>query len=94
MVRTDQYIGLPPESVRLIQGLQRVQYNEIEKAFGGPPFPLWRYYNTKGECLYEEFLQATPWSSGPCYFIALREYVPNSIGPTRVKWAVEDIDKA
>lgn len=33
---------------------------------------LHRYTFPNGD-VYEEFLQASPWSSGPCYFIALKE---------------------
>jgi hypothetical protein len=33
---------------------------------------LYRYTLPKGE-VYEEFIQATPWSGGPCYHIALKD---------------------
>jgi hypothetical protein len=41
--------------------------------------------------VYEEFVQATPWSGGPCYHIALRDrtgkVVANSL------WSEEELAK-
>ena len=52
---------------------------------------LHRYTMPDGE-VYVEYVQAEPWSSGPCYFIALRgadgQPVPESL------WTEDDIDNA
>ena len=50
---------------------------------------LHRYTKPGGE-VFEEFVQATPWSGGPCYFIALKdkrgEVVPESL------WSDHDLN--
>lgn len=48
-------------------------------------YPLHRYIFDDGSD-YEEYVQAEPWSSGPCFFLALRHYstkepLPNSLWP-------------
>lgn len=47
---------------------------EIESAFapGVKAFDLSRYELPDGR-IYEEYIQAQPWSSGPCYYIALKD---------------------
>jgi len=67
------------------------QVGSIEGAWMDVVAPLNRYTLPTGE-VFEEFVQAVPWSSGPCYFIALRDEkgheVPESL------WAESDIDNA
>lgn len=52
---------------------------------------LYRHTLPNGK-VYEEFIQASPWSSGPCYFIALRDaqgvVVPQSL------WSDQDLNNA
>ena len=49
---------------------------------------LHRYTMPDGK-VYEEFVQATPWSGGPCYFVALKDgrgqVVPGSL------WSDKDL---
>jgi hypothetical protein len=52
---------------------------------------LYRYTLPHGE-VYEEFIQAEPWSSGPCYFIALKDREGNVVPHSM--WADEEIDNA
>lgn len=52
--------------------------------------PLHRYTMPNGK-VYEEYVQADPWSSGPCFFLALRD----ENGPIEeTLWSDEDIDNA
>lgn len=53
------------------------QYDEIEGAFGNS-FPLYEYTLQNGRVV-REAVQATPWSSGPCFFIALKDEEGNWI---------------
>lgn len=59
--------------------------------FYGDDIPLVRYTMPNGR-VFTEYVQAEPWSSGPCYFIALKnergKVVPQSL------WKQEDIDRA
>ena len=58
-------------------------HDTLEGAFGND-FPLWHYKFDDGR-EYFEYVQAEPWSSGPCFFIALRDSkgdpVPESLWP-------------
>jgi hypothetical protein len=62
----------------------------IEGAYKDVAANLHRYTLPHGE-VYEEFVQATPWSGGPCYHIALRDrtgkVVANSL------WSEEELAK-
>jgi hypothetical protein len=61
---------------------------KIEGAWTPVVANLHRYTLPGGE-VYEEYVQATPWSGGPCYFVALKdakgEPVPQSL------WSDEDL---
>lgn len=51
-------------------------------------YPLRRYTMPNGK-VYEEYVQAEPWSSGPCIFLALR----NENGPVKESlWSEEEIN--
>jgi hypothetical protein len=54
----------------------------------GTEYSLIRYYLPDGRTA-DEFLQADPWSSGPCFFLGLRV----SDGQEFL-WPQEDIDNA
>jgi hypothetical protein len=40
----------------------------------------------------KEFVQAAPWSSGPCFFIGLQVYNPDGTCAQEFLWAEEEID--
>lgn len=48
---------------------RKTRCGQIEGAFGND-FPIFEYSLKDGSIVYE-FVQASPWSSGPVYFIAL-----------------------
>ena len=52
---------------------------------------LHRYTLPTGR-VYEEFVQATPWSSGPCYFIALKDNQGRVL--SRSLWTDEELANA
>jgi hypothetical protein len=52
---------------------------------------LSRYTLPTGE-VYEEFVQASPWSSGPVFFLALKDADGNEVEGSL--WSDEDIDNA
>lgn len=66
------------------------QYDEIEGAFGNT-FPLFSYKFSDGR-EYFEYVQAQPWSSGPCYYLALRDGKGNPVPESL--WPQEEIDNA
>ena len=60
----DRWIRVPVARTQVI--------GRIEGAWNDNVANLNRYTLPDGT-VYEEFIQATPWSSGPCYFIALKD---------------------
>lgn len=61
--RFKRWVRVPVARVEVI--------GKIEGAWTDVVAHLHRYRLPNGK-VYEEFVQATPWSSGPCYFIALK----------------------
>ncbi|MHA2428916.1 MAG: hypothetical protein ACXADB_12910 [Candidatus Hermodarchaeia archaeon] len=80
-MRTDQMIGLSPRGQKLVAdpNLTRVQHTLLEGAFGNTfplyewRLPIWQYADTYKMTLVLEEVQASPWSSGPCFFLALKD---------------------
>lgn len=70
---------------------RRVQIGLVPGAFDEYAGSLSRYVFPDGR-VYEEFVQATPWSSGPCYFIALKDREGNPIPESL--WTDKEIDAA
>jgi len=69
--------------------VSREEYGQFEGMFG-EPYPLHRYTLPDGRIL-EEVIQAAPWSSGPCIFLALQEngqWLPETL------WSDEEIENA
>lgn len=64
------------------------KYDDLEGAFGND-FPLFRYVMADGREFYE-YVQAEPWSSGPCYFLALRDSRGNPVPESL--WTDEEIE--
>ena len=50
----------------------REKYSTFLQAFNEDPEILYKHTLENGD-VYYEFLQCEPWSSGPCYFIALKD---------------------
>jgi hypothetical protein len=57
------------------------------------PYNLYRHLLVDGRTA-EEFVQADPWSSGPCMFLGLRVYDTNADLENEFLWSQEDIDNA
>jgi hypothetical protein len=51
---------------------------EIEGAFAPVVAELNRY-ELPGGRVFEEYVQAAPWHSGPCYYIALKDSAGNPV---------------
>ena len=73
-----------------VSNIQRAQYDTIDGAFGNS-FPLNKYTFEDGRMFFE-YVQAEPWSSGPCFFIALRNAVELPIPESL--WKDEEIESA
>ena len=50
-----------------------------------------RRFTMSDGTVYEEFVQAKPWSSGPCYFIALKRF---GMPVEKSLWTEEEINNA
>jgi hypothetical protein len=87
-MRSDQYMGLTVEAQNFLDlheerslpcphcGRTYPVKLEVCAYYNGmfdDEYPLYQHFLTNG-CTAEEFLQADPWSSGPCFFIGLRVY--------------------
>jgi hypothetical protein len=60
----------------------------IEGAFAATVADLNRYELPSGE-VFEEYVQAAPWHSGPCYYIALKDAEGNLV--RRSLWTRKEI---
>ena len=73
-MRTDQHIGLTQEAQKFLK--DSVVIKKVEKVkhyFGmfGDEYPLYCYC-LSNDCYADEYLQASPWYSGPMFFIGLK----------------------
>ncbi len=73
----------------LVAGVETI--GEIVGAFSDCVAHLSRYTLPDGR-VFDEFVQAEPWSSGPCYFIALKDGEGNEVAESL--WSDEEIDNA
>lgn len=66
----------------------------IEGAWVDEVAPLYRYILPNGE-VWEEYEQATPWHSGPMYFIGLRKVIASCVHSVEddFTWSDYDIDR-
>ena len=92
-MRCDQYMGLTEAAQSLISG-ESVRMEKSGKTYSGmfdDVFCLNRYTLQDGR-VFTEAVQAEPWSSGPCFFLALQdehgEWVPESL------WSENEINAA
>ena len=70
-MRTDQYMGLPNSANELLEEAEKVFVGEFEGAFGSK-FPLYNWILKDGRVL-TEYVQTSPWNSGPMFFLALMD---------------------
>lgn len=92
-MRTDQIIGLNERGRRYL--IENGSPNgEVYRQHPGAwnPVPLQKYsaVTEQGVFFAREDIQAKPWSSGPCYFIGLRDIDDNWIEETL--WTDEEIE--
>lgn len=82
------------ESLESLKNKQNViRYKEVEKiegAWGDYVASLHRYIFPDGR-IYQEYIQANPRSSDPCYFTALKDYKTGNIIKASL-WTDEEID--
>lgn len=87
-----------PDGKRVIVGpvpiygstVKRGRMGKIDGAFGNE-FPLYAYTFPDGRVL-TEYVQAEPWSSGPCYFVALKDEEGKPV--TASLWSQSEINNA
>lgn len=105
-MRCDQLIGLPDDAVKFLKEnevpeeicgcCERAFPRNLEKIgeFVGmfeDCYPLYRHQLVDGGHA-DEYLQAAPWSSGPCFFLGLLVETVKTVGT--FAWSEEDIDNA
>jgi len=101
-MRCDQHMGLPKEALEFLSkylvtppcpycNRPLVQECEVIGQYEGMFGDIYdlRRYNLKSGLTADEFLQADPWSSGPCFFIGLR--VSDGL---EFRWPEQDIQNA
>jgi hypothetical protein len=72
MSRQTNYIGFTNQAYEKI--IKSTKVKELETIFGmfGEPINKTYLYEDSDGKKFESFIQAEPWSSGPCTFMALR----------------------
>lgn len=70
---------------------RKEKIGKIDGAWNPHVADLHRYTFPDGR-VYEEYVQATPWSGGPCYFIALRDKRKRPVRQSL--WTDREIDQA
>lgn len=107
-MRCDQHIGLPTEAIFFLDKME-VEPNVchdcerpyprdlevIDNYYGmfNNQYNLYRHQLKDGRYA-DEFLQADPWSSGPCFFIGLRVYDLDGNVTEEFKWNDEELANA
>ena len=99
MSRCTQIIGLTDKAEEWInkncESISPIDSgNTYEGMFGGKEdtYKLYKYLTKTGREV-EEYIQAEPWSSGPCFFIALR-YIDTKRSILKSLWSQEEINNA
>lgn len=88
MARQDQIIGLNERGRKLVEGAQREVVGTYTGMFGDP-HDLMEYRFRDGR-VFTEYVQTEPWSSGPCFFIALKDNIDRVVPESL--WAEEEIE--
>lgn len=93
MSRSDQYIGLNDWATEMLASCQAqaTPYDKIEGAWNDDVASLHEYTLPDGH-VYREYVQTSPWSSGPMYFIALKDMQYDE-PVARSLWSDHDIDQ-
>ena len=98
-MRSDQHMGLTPDAIAFLEGHEIPEKccKECKRPFPrelevighyhgmGGEYPLHRHELADGDYV-DEYIQAEPWSSGPCFFLGLQ--LVDSV----FEWDQEDID--
>lgn len=90
---TKGYCGCPHCKTKHITHPWEEEYDSVEGMFGelGDIYPLYKHTLKDGSVVYE-YVQACPWSSGPCIFIALRREDGTPIEESL--WSNKEIEEA
>ena len=96
MSRQTNLMGLSDKALKFIKEkqLQSTINDEGPETFIGMfGEDIWNvhYYYENGICKYKDFIQAEPWSSGPCIFIALWD-IENNCPVNETLWDYDDIN--
>ncbi len=102
-MRCDQFIGLPPAADEFLNLRRQIcdcckqaiaitteEIGHFEGMFMNQ-YPLHRYKFIGG--FVEEFLQASPWSSGPMLFLGLRVYNLEGELVKVIQWPEQEIEE-
>jgi hypothetical protein len=107
-MRCDQILGLPVEAIEFLRKYEvqpeacphckrlfdrKLEVCSYYHGMFDDPYNLYRHLLIDGRTA-EEFVQADPWSSGPCMFLGLRVYDTNADLESEFLWSQEDIDNA
>ena len=106
-MRCDQFMGLTPEAIEFLRE-NEVPENKCACCNRAFPrtlikidtfigmfedvYGLFRHFLKNGQ-FADEYLQAEPWSSGPCFFLGLQIH-DDGILTQKFEWAQSEIDKA
>ncbi len=87
MSRSTQYIGLNAEAIAFVSNLKKVD-DPSNKTFGmfEEDVPLGTWEGPVPGLFYKEELQASPWSSGPMLFTAIRVIKDGVNGSLLYQW--------
>ena len=105
-MRCDQPMGLTREAKRFLGeymtdercptcGHRKFPTPEVIGTYdglGGQDYPLNRYVLKEGHA--DEYLQTSPWSSGPIFFIGLRIYNQYGTLEGTIEWTEQEIEDA
>ena len=96
-MRETQFIGLNGYAKMFIEnhiklgGVELMEW--VTGMFDEPVWQIRRFMDKESGKKFEEYIQAEPWSSGPCIFLALRWVDTNEI-ITQTLWSDEEINNA
>lgn len=90
MARTDQFVGLTERALDIVVNCATRQPADVYETAWNGCWPL-HLYTMKDGTVYMEYVQETPWSSGPMYFLGLKDKDGNPIKD--LLWTEEEIEK-
>ena len=93
MSRSTQLIGHTNAALDFITNLEEVNIiGEVIGMFGESVYTLHEYFNNKNGETYKEFIQFSPWSSGPMIFLALKNIRTGEILGWKEDDSVRDVE--